>query len=108
LALQAADLSYSRIQINSPEGQPIDVKGQAFSRRSLVRSNYVDTNAIVVRRSVNPSFSVRRRPKGSWRMDDWEFVYRMSRTCRVAYVPTITVDYLQNPQSFFTPWQVHG
>jgi glycosyltransferase involved in cell wall biosynthesis len=105
LALESADLSYSQIAIHSEHGETLGFVGRSFSRRSLARVNYVDSNAIVVRRSVNPTFSLRRRPKGSWRMHDWEFVYRTSRQCRVAYVPQVTVDYLQNPNSFFTPWQ---
>ena len=75
-----------------------------FDRKTLINEGYVDTSAIVVRRAGDVAFS--RLPRGRTTLpgEDWEFVFRLSRRLRIKHIPIVTVDYLVNPDSFYTPW----
>ncbi len=100
------DLVYTASARRTPSGRKLDVISAPFDRRTLINDPYVDTSAIVVRRSDKVLFS--RLPRGRSGQtlpgEDWEFVYRLSRGARVKHIPIVTVDYLVNPQSFYTPW----
>jgi glycosyltransferase involved in cell wall biosynthesis len=106
-ALEAGhDLVYTAIARRTPSGRKVDVVSAPFNRRTLINDAYVDTSAIVVRRSSNVLFSRLPRGRGGQTLpgEDWEFVYRLSRRARVKHIPVVTVDYLVNPESFYTPW----
>jgi hypothetical protein len=98
------DLVYTALARLTPSGRKLDVVSAPFNRRTLINDAYVDTSAIVVRRGNGVLFS--RLPRGRHTLpgEDWEFVYRLSRGARVAHIPIVTVDYLVNPESFYTPW----
>jgi glycosyltransferase involved in cell wall biosynthesis len=98
------DLVYTAIARRTVGGRELDVVSAPFDRRTLINEGYVDTSAIVVRRADNVRFS--RLPRGRTTLpgEDWEFVFRLSRRARVAHIPIVTVDYLINPESFYTPW----
>ena len=67
-------------------------------------SAYVDANSLVVRRDPKVRFSRIPRVAATRPKEDWEFVYRMSRTRTVVHVPEITVSYLVNEDSYYTEW----
>jgi hypothetical protein len=110
LAVQAieagADLVYTYIRRLRPDGSYFDVLGAPWDRPLFadVRS-WVDANGIVLRRSVLKPFSRLPRRKETSPKEDWEFVWRVSRHARVQDVPTPTVEYLINPESFYTTWE---
>ena len=98
------DLVYTAIARRTVGGRELDVVSAPFDRTTLINDGYVDTSAIVVRRADDVRFS--RLPRGRTTLpgEDWEFVFRLSRHLRVAHIPIVTVDYLVNPESFYTPW----
>jgi glycosyltransferase involved in cell wall biosynthesis len=98
------DLVYTAVARHTLSGRKLDIVSAPFDRRTLINDAYVDTSAIVVRRGERVFFS--RLPRGRHTLpgEDWEFVYRLSRSARVAHIPIVTVDYLVNPESFYTPW----
>lgn len=101
---QGADLVYTAIARHTLSGREIDILSAPFDRQSFAQDSWVDTSAIVIRRSDSVYFS--RLPRGRHTIpgEDWEFVYRLSRRARVEHIPVVTVDYLINPDSFYTPW----
>jgi len=98
------DLVYTAIARRTVAGRELDVVSAPFDRSTLINEGYVDTSAMVVRRGADVRFS--RLPRGRTTLpgEDWEFVFRLSRRVRVAHIPIVTVDYLVNPESFYTPW----
>ena len=102
---QGADLIYTAVRRRRPDGSELDILSRPFNRRQFSdESSFVDTNAIVLRRFVNPFFSRIPRPRTMFPREDWEFVWRISAHARVKHVPVATVDYLVNPESYFTSW----
>lgn len=102
---EGQDLVYTAVVRRTASGRELDVLSAPFDREELTHSTSVDTSAIMVRRGRGVRFS--RLPRGRTTMpgEDWEFVYRLSRKAKVTHVQTITVDYLINPESFYTPWE---
>src|SRR5579859_1552563 len=98
------DLVYTAVARHTLSGRAVDVVSAPFDRRTLINHAYVDTSAIVVRRRSNVLFSRLPRGRDTLPGEDWEFVYRLSRNAQVSHIPTVTVDYLVNPESFYTPW----
>ena len=99
-----ADLVYTAVARRTPTGREFDILSKAFDRHQLAEESFVDTSAIVVRRTPDVQFSRLPRNRNTLPGEDWEFVYRLSRSMKVEHVPTVTVDYLLNPDSFYTPW----
>lgn len=90
---QQPDAIYTAVQRFSPDGNLIDELSTSFDRKLLRRDNYVDLNALVVRRFNGFHFS-RLYRKRAWCPDeDWELVFRLSRRMRVVHVPVLTVKY---------------
>jgi glycosyltransferase involved in cell wall biosynthesis len=103
--LQAgADLVYTAVARRTPSGREFDILSKTFDRQRLAEESFVDTSAIVVRRTPEVRFSRLPRNRNTLPGEDWEFVYRLSRDMKVEHIPTVTVDYLLNPDSFYTPW----
>ncbi len=98
------DLVYTALARLTPSGRKVDVVSAPFDRRTFINAAYVDTSAIVVRRKPHVLFSRLPRDRNTLPGEDWEFVYRLSRSARVTHIPIVTVDYLVNPDSFYTPW----
>ncbi|MGI8693478.1 MAG: glycosyltransferase family 2 protein [Geodermatophilaceae bacterium] len=105
-----ADLVYTAVERRRSDGELVDTLSTDFDRAQLADGPpYVDSNAIVVRRSPRVQFSRIPRVKATLPKEDWEFVYRMSRSLAVAHLPVPTVRYLINTDSFYTSWaEQHG
>ncbi len=100
-----ADLVYTAVERRRSDGGLVDTLSTPFDRpRMADESPYVDSNAIVVRRGPRVRFSRIPRVKSTLPKEDWEFVYRMSRSLVVAHLPIPTVRYLINTDSFYTSW----
>ena len=83
----------------------MDVLSRSFDRKRFSNeSSWVDSNAIVLRRSFTLPFSRLPRTKSTLPKEDWEFVWRVSRKARVVHVPEVTVEYLVNSDSYYTSW----
>lgn len=100
-----ADLIYTAVRRLRPDGTTLDVLSTPFDRRTLREDCYVDTNAIVTRLDRDVRFSRLPRPRGQFPREDWELVWRLSRSRRVVHVPEPTVAYAVNPASYYTRWQ---
>jgi glycosyltransferase involved in cell wall biosynthesis len=95
---------YTALRRVLPDGSERDVLSVPFDRHRAARESFLDTNAFVARRTRALRFSrVRRTPEVMPR-EDWELVYRYSRSHTVRHVPHATVRYLVNPGSFYTTW----
>lgn len=104
-----ADLIYTAIRRLKPDGTQLDILSKPFDRRRFAdESAWVDTNAIVMRRSACPLFSRLPRTRKTFPLEDWELVWRVSRNARVEHVPAVTVEYLVNPASHYTIWSDTG
>ena len=106
-ALDRADLVYTAVRRLRPDGTTLDVLSTPFDRVTLRDDCYVDTNALALRLDDRVRFSRLPRPRGRYPREDWELVWRLSRSRRVAHVPEPTVAYAVNPESYYTSWQPH-
>lgn len=99
------DLVFSAVRRRRSDGSLLDVLSKPFDRREFKDgASWVDMNAIVVRRSACSLFSRLPRTRKTLPREDWEFVWRASRLARIKHVPQVTVEYLVNPESYYTPW----
>ena len=101
---QGADVVYTAVRRLRPDGSTLDVLSTPFDRASFRDDSYVDTNAIVARLDRAVRFSRLPRPRGRFPREDWELVWRLSRSRRVVHLPEATVDYAVNPASYYTRW----
>jgi glycosyltransferase involved in cell wall biosynthesis len=101
-----ADIVYTALDRRLPDGTALDTLGVPFDRRALADRSFIDTNAVVLRRSARVRFSVLPRRRTTMPREDWEFVYRLSRRATVRHVPVPTVRYLVNADSYFTDWRL--
>lgn len=99
-----ADLVYTGVERVHPDGAPYDVLAQPFDRRTLADASYVDANSVVVRTGRGVRFSRLPRTMRTLPKEDWELVWRLSRTRRTVHVPALTVRYTVNRDSYFTAW----
>lgn len=102
-----AEVVYTAVRRLRPDGTTLDVLSTPFDRAILREDSYVDTNAIVLRLDRGVRFSRLPRPRGRYPREDWELVWRLSRSRRVVHVPEPTVAYAVNPESYYTRWQPH-
>lgn len=98
------DLVYTAVQRRRADGTLIHVLSEPFDRHKLADDSYVDANSVVVRRDPKVLFNRMPRVRSTLPKEDWEFVFRLSRTRRVLHVPESTVRYLVNEASFYTSW----
>jgi hypothetical protein len=101
---KAPGLVYTALRRCLPDGSTHDVLSVEFDRRKLGFDNFVDTNAMVIRRFPALRWSRIRRSRAVLPAEDWELVYRLSRTVRAEHVSIPTVRYRINPESHFTDW----
>jgi hypothetical protein len=87
-----------------PDGSEVDILSWPFSRGDFRNNGGVDANTVVVRRRRGVVFSRVPRRFGEYPKEDWEFVFRLSRTMRVEHIPSVTVTYLVHPGSYWTAW----
>ena len=101
-----ADLVYTALERRRTDGSVLDVLGAEYDRRLLADGdNYVDINAVVVRRAPEVLFSRIPRVKATLPKEDWEFVHRLSATRQPVFAPVPTVRYLVNDASYYTNWK---
>jgi Glycosyl transferase family 2 len=93
---------YSGITRVLPDGSRYDQVSVPFDRHRLRNENFVDANAIVVRREPGTLFSRIPRPRGLLPPEDWEFVWRLTKH-GATLVERPSVEYLINPESNFYP-----
>jgi glycosyltransferase involved in cell wall biosynthesis len=106
-ALQAPggpDAVYTALRRMLPDGSERDVLSVPFDRRRAARESFLDTNALVARRTRSLHFSRLRRTPEVLPREDWELVHRYSRRHTVRHLPQPTVRYLVNPESFYSDW----
>jgi glycosyltransferase involved in cell wall biosynthesis len=100
------DLVYTAVRRRTPDGAELDVLSRPFGRKTFANDpNYVDANSVVLRRTERALFSRLPRVRQTMPKEDWEFVFRQSRGARVAHIPTPTVEYLVNSDSYYTNWK---
>ncbi|MFD2091858.1 glycosyltransferase family 2 protein [Blastococcus deserti] len=100
-----ADLVYTALERRRSDGTVLDLLGAEYDRRLLADGdNYVDINAVVVRRAPDVLFSRIPRVKATLPKEDWEFVHRLSATRAPVFEPVPTVRYLVNDGSYYTDW----
>jgi glycosyltransferase involved in cell wall biosynthesis len=100
-----ADFVYTAVRRRTPDGAELDVLSKPFDRKRFAdETSWVDANSMVLRRDACPLFSRLPRTRATFPKEDWEFAWRASRKARVVHVPTATVEYLVNPESFYTSW----
>ena len=97
---------YTALRRCLPDGRTHDVLSVEFDRGKLGFDNFVDTNAMVIRRFPALHWSRIPRLRGVRPAEDWELAYRLSRTARAEHVSSPTVRYRMNPGSHFNDWVV--
>lgn len=105
---RAPDFVYTAMQRRFPDGRTHDVLSVEFDRRLLASRNFVDTNAMVIRRFPGLHWSRLRRRQKMGPACDWELTYRLSRKMVVQHVSVPTVRYRLNPDSYFNDWAGSG
>jgi glycosyltransferase involved in cell wall biosynthesis len=99
-------LTYTGIRRMHGDGTVYDELNVPWSRHAMMRRAFVDTSAIVVKRSAGVRFSrIPRRRGANCPGEDWQFVYRISRWRKVVHVPQVTVNYLLDTTSYYTTWR---
>jgi hypothetical protein len=107
-ALEAgAHFVYTDLRRRTADGVEVDVLSRDFDRRLLADgSSWMDTNAIVLPRTRRARFSRLPRVPKTMPREDWEFAWRQTRGARVQHIAVPTVEYLVNPESYFTAWRL--
>jgi glycosyltransferase involved in cell wall biosynthesis len=96
---------YTALRRVTADGQQRDVLSVPFDRRGAADRCFLDTNAFVGRRSPALRFSRLRRTPEVMPREDWEMIFRYSRGRHIEHIPAPTVEYLVNPDSYWTAWQ---
>ena len=99
---RGADLVYGAVQWVDVGGAPIGTLSVAFDRDRLREENYVDTNAMVIRRTRRARFRVVPRRRGDSTFEDWELAWRTSRRGNVVHVEAATARVLVHDGSQFS------
>ncbi len=99
------DAVYTAMRRVTPDGRLQDTLSVPFDRATARNSSYLDPNPLVAHRSRHLHFSRIRRGKEVTPREDWEMIFRYSRYHRIEHVAVPTVDYLVNPDSYWTTWQ---
>ncbi len=103
------DFVYTAVRRRRLDGSELDVLSKPFDRKRFSdETSWVDMNSIVLRRSCCLLFSRMPRPPEVLPREDWEFIWRNSRHTNVVHVPEVTVEYLVNPDSYYTSWKPHA
>jgi GT2 family glycosyltransferase len=101
-----ADLIYTSIRRRLQDGSDLDILSGDFDRRKFSDAScWIDINAVALKRDAFKQFSRIPRTKKTFPKEDWEFVWRISANARVVHVSTVTVNYLVNPESYYTAWK---
>jgi glycosyltransferase involved in cell wall biosynthesis len=87
--LSDADAVYSGLQMQQ-KGKTIGYRGEVFDYDECLKSNYVDLNTLLLKKSV---VGQSRFDETIRRMNDWDFLLNVTRNKKVEYVPFIGVSY---------------
>jgi glycosyltransferase involved in cell wall biosynthesis len=98
------DAVYTALLRVTPDGREMDTLSVPYDRRLARERSFFDPNAFVLRRSRAVRFSRMRRHPDVLPREDWVLFYRYARRHRIAHIPTPTVRYLVNPNTYFTAW----
>jgi glycosyltransferase involved in cell wall biosynthesis len=98
------DAVYTALRRVTPDGQLRDVLSVPYDRRLAAERTFLDSNNFVARRLPAVMYSRLRRGRDVAPKEDWEMIYRFSRRHRVEHIPVPTVNYLVNPDSYWTSW----
>jgi hypothetical protein len=103
----APDVVYTAVRRAFPDGRLMDVLSTPFDKRELRGAGFIDVNSVVARRCDGLHFSRLRRPKGGTPAEDWELIFRLSyvHRQRIQHIPVQTVNYLVNPEAYWSDWQ---
>nr|BFE62981.1 hypothetical protein GCM10020063_075070 [Dactylosporangium thailandense] len=99
------DAVYTAMRRVTPDGEERDVLSVPFDRKLAWERCFLDSNPFVARRSRDLRFSRLRRKSTVAPKEDWELIYRFSKKHRVEHIPSATVDYVVNPNSYWTNWE---
>ncbi len=99
------EITYTGLRRVRADGSLVDILSWRFDRKRFRNEGLIDLSSIVVRRKRSVVFSRVPRRKDEFPKEDWELVYRLSRTMPVRHIPIVTVTYLINPDSYFTTWR---
>lgn len=89
---QAAYCACNRYRIDEQgERRFVDVLGHAFDFRELVRGNYIDLNTFVHSRAALSAGQ--RFDESLKRLNDWDFILKVTQTHEPLFVKDILVDY---------------
>ena len=96
--------AYTSVLRIEPDGTVRDILETEFDRDLLRNEAYVDMNSLMIRRSKGIRFS--RLPRNGQRppAEDWELVWRLSRTGDLRHLDRTTVRYSLNVNSYFADW----
>lgn len=86
------DAAYCAIRAEDDNGKIICYRGDIFDWNECLKENYIDMNAFVHTRT-NIRFDENLK-----RLVDWDFILRLTKHARVAYVPYIGVNYYDGSQ----------
>ncbi|WP_405578403.1 glycosyltransferase family 2 protein [Streptomyces sp. NBC_01190] len=100
----APDGVYTALRRLRPDGTQMDILSVPFDRRRAAHESFLDTNAFVARRNRALHFSRLRRTPDVLPREDWELIRRYARSHRIRHLPSPTVRYLVNQDSFYTAW----
>jgi glycosyltransferase involved in cell wall biosynthesis len=98
------DAVYTALRRITPDGRLHDVLSVPYDRRRAREESFLDPNNFVARRVPALQFSRLRRNAEVAPREDWEMIYRFGRRHRVEHIPVPTVNYLVNPDSYWTSW----
>jgi hypothetical protein len=97
-----ADLAYAGVQWIADDGARLGTMAVPFERRRLRDEHFVDTSAMVMRRTRQARFRDVPRFRGDATFEDWELAWRVSRRGRVVHVPAMTARVRVHDGSLFS------
>lgn len=99
----SAVASYSGLDRVLDDGRRHSSLAVPMDRRLLRNENFVDSNGVVMRRNPAVYWSRATRNRGRFPVEDWELGWRLSKQRRITFTEAVTVRYLLNPGSWYTP-----
>jgi glycosyltransferase involved in cell wall biosynthesis len=100
------DAVYTALRRITPDGRERDILSVPFDRILATERAFLDSNCFVARRTPALMYSRLRRSRDVAPKEDWEMIYRYGRRHRIEHIPVPTVNYLVNPDSYWTAWNV--
>jgi glycosyltransferase involved in cell wall biosynthesis len=102
---QRPDAVYTALRRVTPDGRERDVLSVPFDPRLATERAFLDSNCFVGRRTPELRYSRLRRTRQVAPKEDWEMIYRYGQRHRIEHIPVPTVNYLVNPDSYWTSWK---